>query len=44
MKKITAGFMNIPEVLPDEMDIIDLIGFGLITTAIFIVITKLSTN
>ena len=44
MEKITAGFKNIPEVLPDEMDIIDYIGFGLITTAIIIVISKVSIN
>jgi hypothetical protein len=44
MEIITAGFKHIPEVLPDQMDIIDYIGFALITSAIFLVITKVSTN
>jgi hypothetical protein len=44
MEKITAGFKNIPEVLPDEMDIIDYLGFAVITASIFYVITKVTIN
>ena len=44
MEKITAGFRNVPEVLPEEMDIIDYFGFAVITSAIFYVITKVTIN
>jgi hypothetical protein len=44
MTRITAGFRNVPEVLPDEMDIIDYLGFAVITSAIFYVITKVTIN
>ncbi|MBT3799665.1 MAG: hypothetical protein HOG05_00795 [Bacteroidetes bacterium] len=43
-KKIIAGFKNIPEVLPDEMDIIDYLGFAVITSAICYVITKVTSD
>jgi hypothetical protein len=44
MTRLTAGFKNIPEVLPDEMDIIDCLGFAVITSAIFYVITKVTSD
>jgi len=44
MEKITAGFRNVPEVLLEEFDIIDYLGFAVITSAIFYVITKVTIN
>ena len=43
MDKITAGYTHIPEV-SSEMDVLDYLGFIIISSAVFIVIYKVTSN